>query len=286
MTVQSKTTSRISSLVGQLESTLRQFGEDSATEQHVHKLRTTVRRLEVALQSAPEASGTKRVRKQLTEIRRKAGEVRDLDVQLKLMEELQDGGPSGGYAELSSRMRRRRHKQEQKLLKLVGREQASGLDDRLAQLKATAASAPNNGTGNGNDSPERIREEYLQMSVEIPQGGTALHDFRKACKRLRYRLEALKGRESDKAIEGLKNVQDTVGRWHDWVALTEFAQEHLDLHDRSMAAMLRSKTVAALREGLHAAQMLRSEFQTHSIQRKPPASARAPRQRHLTGATR
>jgi CHAD domain-containing protein len=66
----------------------------------------------------------------------------------------------------------------------------------------------------------------------------------------RYAAEfALSSDESTQLIIRLKKVQDALGRWHDWLLLTNTAEDLLgELNQSSLVAALRNVTRAKLRQ--------------------------------------
>ena len=68
-------------------------------------------------------------------------------------------------------------------------------------------------------------------SVDRPKGRVdeeVLHSYRTVVKRARYAAEfAPKSEEATRLVAQLKRLQDALGNWHDWLILTQTAEQHL-----------------------------------------------------------
>ena len=117
---------------------------DKGDEEDVHKLRTTVRRLEVQLGQCPS-----KIAKSLKSLRRKAGKVRDVDVHLGLLRSSLFTGPAAApnAAAVCDKLRRalesERERHVEALLRVV--------EDAAPLLEALNAGAID--TGYGGDAP-------------------------------------------------------------------------------------------------------------------------------------
>ena len=83
-------------------------------------------------------------------------------------------------------------------------------------------------------------EEFVRVADSMPLLDTSnLHDFRKAIKKARYVAES--GGEAGNAksvAKALKQVQDVIGDWHDWLCLTEEAKTALGETGQELTALL------------------------------------------------
>src|SRR4051794_24793302 len=107
--------------------------DPEVTSKDAHKLRTSIRRIEVALEPAGKFAGAKKLQKQMDAMRRMAGQVRDLDVQTELLEKLRNHDYSADCEALHNWMLKRREKREKKVSARVQRELNNGLEDRLME---------------------------------------------------------------------------------------------------------------------------------------------------------
>lgn len=242
---------------------------DVASEKDVHQLRTTVRRLEVALETITPIRGMRRLQRELTKLRQCAGKVRDIDVQRNLLDSL-DSNFEHDVQELHSHFRDRRSRHEQKLLKVVDHVVASGVKKRLQRL---SLSSPTPTSISRPEIVAEVRDEYIRLSSHVPMDGEPLHDFRKSCKRLRYRLESVPGRDSRVLTQGLKQVQDSIGLWHDWLELSVTAEKSLKHISLPFRALLRSKITASRNDAIRGARELRDRLSSQSAQRKGPSKS-------------
>jgi CHAD domain-containing protein len=80
-------------------------------------------------------------------------------------------------------------------------------------------------------------------------------------------------------IPELKRIQDSIGQWHDWVALTEAAEQVLEDSNAPLLSALRtqrrSKFLGALRTAHEAKQKLLDLAASLHASRKTPVSARS-----------
>ena len=208
----------------------------------VHRLRTTTRRIEGQFALLSTLSGVpehdkqgRRVRSLLTKFRRAAGEVRDADVQMELLESVAASSSSRSLrkdaATLHSYLKAGRDKAAGRLLKLLrrrGAELAGVLERLLAALEPAESLAISSAKVAALASQwfsQNVPPDF-RSSLDDPD---QLHAVRKTAKLARYIAEnapesATGTRELAKAFE---SVQEAGGRWHDWLVLADFADEEL-----------------------------------------------------------
>ncbi|HEX8925582.1 MAG TPA: CHAD domain-containing protein [Terriglobales bacterium] len=264
--------------------------QDSMSADEVHKLRTTVRRVEVVLQSAVDARGKAKLDEQLKKLRKRAGKVRDLDVHLGMLEEL-DSGDQRACHELHSYLKDKRDKHANKLEKILKAEVDDGLSKRLKRTaKAVHQESPD--TARAEEQLASVRQRFISLTANIPEAAAALHQLRIDCKRLRYEVEAL-APEADtrvantieahaaELVEQLKRVQDEIGVWHDWLTLHETAQRQLP-GTAALLALLRARTATHYHAARRTVAEIRSQLEGAGARKKPPkAASRAARSHSL-----
>ena len=199
----------------------------------VHQLRTTIRRIETVVGAQPEPGrNEKKLLKQLRRLRRRAGKVRDLDVQIEALRSLGLEGITRDRARVVSFLQQARAKQERKLQRSFQDEADSGLRKRLRrasdhlqqELPKPAELQPAQG---------RLLSAALdKFAAAVKRRPTLteenLHAFRIDCKRARYLAEmAGEGPGVTEVIEQLKGIQDSIGAWHDWLTATATAKSVL-----------------------------------------------------------
>jgi CHAD domain-containing protein len=230
----------------------------------VHRFRTDTRRLQTLLSElSPKLDrNQKKLLKLLSRIRKRAGKVRDLDVQLTALRALKASQEPCRKTQLVNRLIELRREQEKKLRKEADAETARELKKRLKRAsKSFSPEASRDPLAVARGMLERIdrHEESFNEAV--------LHQYRILSKRARYAAE-FAGKSADAAqfIEGLKRLQDAIGDWHDWLALSQSASEHLgDVRESSLVAQLHNVTGAKFR---HAVSVL-----THFLSASAPQSA-------------
>ncbi len=200
--------------------------QEHADVEDVHRLRTTVRRLEVHLTHPP-----KKVARALRHLRKEAGTLRDLDVHLELLKRAPFTARGNGAAhELQAPLREllaaERGAEEKVLLRCAAKARAA-LEHPLPEA-AREAEQPAAGMMAAKHAVAEARGRYLRLAEEIPEEAGALHGLRIAAKKLRYGLEPLAGfRDAAETAALLKQVQDAIGTWHDWATLLEIADHEL-----------------------------------------------------------
>lgn len=225
---------RVEELIGLVKAV-----ESKPKPRTVHKLRTTIRKVEALFpeDAAAATRAERRVRKQLARLRRRAGKVRDVDVHRHVLAGLDvDGAAATAREVVTDALAKARAKREKKLVRTLGEERDRGIVKRLREVVGSAVVAPH-----AHDEGRvlaAVIDDFAQALAEAaPLGAETLHDFRIRTKRLRYVAEsALPGANAARAVAELKRVQDAIGGWHDWMTLIERARKALG--DREGAALL------------------------------------------------
>jgi CHAD domain-containing protein len=225
-----------------------------AAEQHaeaVHGFRTATRRLQILLEQllASQDRNNQKLLKMLNRIRRRAGKVRDLDIQLAALRSLKVQLEPRRKTQFMQRLIELRLQHEKRLSKLLRNNEIREIRRRLKKASKSARLKA------GRD-PLQVAREILR-SVPLPQGPAsdeALHQYRVAVKRARYAAEfAAKSPEAAQLVAELKRLQDALGNWHDWTTLTETATEQLgDVNQSSLVAALNNVTRGKLRQAVAA----------------------------------
>jgi CHAD domain-containing protein len=237
----------------------------------VHRVRTGSRRLQATLEATlreggPAADGLDRPARawlrELKQIRRAAGVVRDLDVQRKILEQwVGKQAPARdaeeGSAELSPLAVQAEMKQAEVLdawLKGERKHLAHGMQkqirkrqhrlakgqyeffDAMARLPLAGAKAPRSADAVALENFVRACDAMPLLHMEN------LHDFRKATKKARYVAEmGAEGQRHSGVAKALKRVQDAIGEWHDWLCLGEEAKAALGQDAPELTAAFRAE---------------------------------------------
>ena len=223
----------------------------------VHKVRTYSRRVEALLGDLdPEPNrNNRKLLKLLGKLRKKAGRVRDLDVQMSNLRGLKIASETGQKSQLQRELAQERGKQAKKLARSLDKENARELHRRLkraaGELEFSESTKPLSVT---------MRELSQLERSQGPLTEKTLHQYRIAGKRARYLAEfAGKDPEALGVVEQLKRLQDVIGDWHDWLKLTERAEELFGgVRDSALVAALRNLTRAKFRQGVDAVVEMRA----------------------------
>src|SRR5271167_667970 len=217
----------------------------------VHSFRTTSRRLQTLLeQIIPDRNrNQKNLLKMLDRIRKRAGNVRDLDVQLAALRSLKVPQEPRRKTQLTHGLIELRVKHEKRLRKALKKEAIQEIRKRLKRASKEFRSEA------GRDALRVART--LLAQVVRPAGPVTedlLHQYRIVVKRARYAAEfAPKSAEAAQFIAQLKRLQDAVGNWHDWLTLTQTAAKRLgDASQSSLVAALHNVTGGKFRQAVAA----------------------------------
>jgi CHAD domain-containing protein len=215
----------------------------------VHAFRTTSLRLQTLLEELlPERKRSqKKLLALLTRIRKKAGKVRDFDVQLAALRSLKTGQEPRRKTQLTQGLIELRAKHEKKLGKLLKKNEVRDIEKRLRKI--------------AKDFDFKTAHDPLVLARRIVKSvgnssatpdEAALHRCRLAVKRARYAAElASPSRESAELIAHLKKLQDALGHWHDWLMLTHTAVDRLgEVNHSSLVAALQNVTRGKLRQAI------------------------------------
>lgn len=200
---------------------------EGVSEKAVHRLRTTIRRMETLLKHAVNKAGKKQ-RKALDELhalRKRAGKVRDLDIQIGLLSSIGNGSASADRRVLTEALKKRRAKQVDRLAAAAKELAGSKLLSRLARITDDFSAEQPDALQleQVRQQISRLAEEYSSRLVLKP---ARLHELRIKLKQLRYQSElATKTVEQKELVEQLKSVQDCIGEWHDWEMLADSAEK-------------------------------------------------------------
>ncbi|MFZ0293564.1 MAG: CHAD domain-containing protein [Candidatus Sulfotelmatobacter sp.] len=217
----------------------------------VHRFRTGTRRLQILLSEfSPRLDHSdKKLLKQLGRIRKRAGKVRDLDMQAIALRSLKVPREPRRKSQLLNQLIDLRAQQEKKLRKQLDKATVRELRKRL---KRTAKHFhPNAGR-----DPLAVARAMLETLHRpgAPLTETVLHQYRILSKRARYAAEfAIPSPASERFIAQIKRIQDALGDWHDWLTLTQTATAHLgDVRESPLVAELHNVTGAKYRRAIAA----------------------------------
>ena len=203
----------------------------------VHQARVASRRLREALPvlgTAADAAAVDRAGKRVRRITRALGPVRELDVTLLLLAELEGKGtaPKRGIARVRAAVTEERQKRRRAMLAEITPSKLDKLRKRLEQVAApeSRSEIPVDALAEaGSQAAARARK--LKAAIDHAGGiylADRLHRVRIEAKKLRYALEIqreLTQSRSTSRLTRLKNEQDQLGRIHDLEVLIDHARE-------------------------------------------------------------
>lgn len=198
----------------------------------VHKARVATRRLREALPVLDaERRAVRRLRRDLRDLTRALGPVRELDVTLGLVVRLLHDEPSleSSLDALRVRLMERRARRRARLLRAVERIDVADLLSRVGALAPARARAAL--PLDREAIRRRIADRARALDAAVGRAGALyapepLHAVRIAVKKLRYALElgrAARIRGVVAQATRLRRFQDLLGEWHDWQVLATIA---------------------------------------------------------------
>ncbi|HEY6253890.1 MAG TPA: CHAD domain-containing protein, partial [Candidatus Angelobacter sp.] len=213
---------------------------EGVTEKSVHRLRTTIRRVQTLVGFTRPELGKKQQKAldELQVLRKRAGKVRDLDIQIGLLGSIGNRSASADRRALLEELKKKRARQAERLIAALKKLETSKFLKRLERVTEKAVTdVPDNG-GAPLEAAQKelseLAEEYSSRQVLKP---ARLHELRIKLKLLRYRAElAAESPEQKEFVERVKSVQDAIGEWHDWEMLAESAEKQFE--DRINCALL------------------------------------------------
>ncbi len=229
----------------------------------VHRFRTGTRRLQILLGelSSKLDRNEKKLLKLLSRIRKRAGKVRDLDVQSAALRSLKVPREPRRKTQLVNQLIELRGQQEKKLRKAVD-------ETTVREIRKRLKRAARRFNPEACRDPLAVARRMLQRldSAAEPLTEAVLHQYRILSKRARYAAEfATPSQEAEQFIAELKRIQDASGDWHDWLTLTQTANQNLgDVRESPLVAELHNVTGAKYRHAVAVLSQMRSKRETDS----------------------
>jgi CHAD domain-containing protein len=247
-----------------------------ATPKRVHRLRTTIRRIESLISYTNPDLGKKLERslERLEELRKRAGKVRDIDVQTQLLDQIGNGSTARDRKTLVSLLEKKRDRHVKRLNSALVKHAGNKLFGRLERVaeKMEAGSLGGRPLAPLEEARMQLSRLAAAFSLHPLLKPARLHEARVQLKKIRYLAELADDSAERKAfLDRLKAVQDAVGEWHDWEELTKLAETRFA--DRVNCALLREvRALFAAREAAAVSAVTRL-FTPPAVDKKPPANA-------------
>jgi CHAD domain-containing protein len=248
---------------------------------NIHRMRTSMRRLEAVLEElSPELDRNQRkLLKVLARLRRRAGKVRDIDVHVAALRTLKLSDEPGRKTQILSKFADLRIARERKLSKVFDEMPMREIRKRLRRAEANFQL--------GDRFPGAFQLAYasfirLTHDHEDLQESD-LHAYRIRGKRARYVAELASNETEAKAfVDALKNMQDVLGDWHDWLTLSQAVAK---LSNSSSNSPLLSALNNIARAKFHEAVRVVAETKRIILASAPPTmkprASLAPRQKMI-----
>ena len=199
----------------------------------IHQSRVATRRLREALPLVASGSASRKLERTIRRLTRALGPVRELDVALQTLDELeQTDVPRGAIACLRQLIASERHTMHAEAVKAIDRADLERLRQNLMTGAAAAAEPARAHLARAQQRAAR-RAERLRVAIDNAAGiylPERLHQVRIAAKKLRYAIEMVRpgasvartGRPATRSLRStsgqlaaLKKAQDLLGRMHD-----------------------------------------------------------------------
>ena len=243
------------------------------TQDEVHHIRTNTRRTEAtveALQLDRRRKGRRTLRA-ITPIRKRAGEVRDMDVLMGFSATISSDSDGSCLVRLLEHLGKERARGARKLRKTILKRRKVA----IARLRACASLIEKNFEMNN----ARVRTEWpvdaaavaLRISRELMNwpklSADSLHAFRLKVKELRYVVQ-LSGQDNELIVR-LGAVKDLIGEWHDWAELDAMAKELLsECHHCGVVSQIAKTARNKFETALKASELLRKNYFEGQVGRK------------------
>jgi CHAD domain-containing protein len=210
----------------------------------VHQFRTTLRRIESAIVPAAAVLTSKdqKLLADLKRIRKSAGRLRDVDVQLEALSSLTIDRGFDQKKQLQQALERKRKRRAAKLETSL-KEFSESLP-KVARLAKKVAEAHSDNSQGEVDFNRLAMDQWSHAAVKYELdtkrnfSPDALHDLRLDLKRVRYTAEMATQNGNKTLISQAKRIQDAIGQWRDLATLTETAEKVLNNYQNSSLVSL------------------------------------------------
>jgi CHAD domain-containing protein len=200
----------------------------------IHKLRTNTRSLEATFVTLglDSQGNVKRLLRDLAEVRKRAGKVRDMDALTAHALTINQDGEKDCHVRLLEYLGARRDKYARKLrreIKSAEPQLRRNLKRHSKRVEGILEQAQSNPVDS--DAARVMRERAIELSSDLNRplrlNRNNLHPYRLKVKELLNVLQL--SNQTDLAfLKDLTEVKDAIGEWHDWEELIAIATQVLD----------------------------------------------------------
>lgn len=226
-------------------------------EEHIHDIRTSIRRLRASYQSLPKSIRNKKKIKKFVakskELFSINSKVRDYDIIFEMLSEYMSSEKAPKHEQQQLSQSSRAISNLLKSLETVRNRELT--ESKTLAVELRKLSVPKLGDNNINISEKKLKKRFnnvvgklantIEKNYPVVLSSSKrlieLHEMRKDCKKLRYLLELLpidrdiKNRDKDKVsqlIDELEKVQDMLGTIHDYDTTIAYIKKHVENHSK------------------------------------------------------
>ena len=226
-------------------------------EEHIHDIRTSIRRLRASYQSLPKSIRNKKKIKKFVakskELFSINSKVRDYDIIFEMLSEYMSSKTAPKHEQQQLSQSSRAISNLLKSLETVRNRELT--ESKTLAVELRKLSVPKLGDNNINISKKKLKKRFnnvvgklantIEKNYPVVLSSSKrlieLHEMRKDCKKLRYLLELLpidtdvKNQDKDKVsqlIDELEKVQDMLGTIHDYDTTIAYIKKHVENHSK------------------------------------------------------
>jgi len=226
-------------------------------EEHIHDIRTSIRRLRASYQSLPKSIRNKKKIKKFVakskELFSINSKVRDYDIIFEMLSEYMSSEKAPKHEQQQLTQSSRAISNLLKSLETVRNRELT--ESKTLAVELRKLSVPKLGDNNINISEKKLKKRFnnvvgklantIEKNYPVVLSSSKrlieLHEMRKDCKKLRYLLELLpidrdiKNRDKDKVsqlIDELEKVQDMLGTIHDYDTTIAYIKKYVENHSK------------------------------------------------------
>jgi CHAD domain-containing protein len=226
-------------------------------EEHIHDIRTSIRRLRASYQSLPKSIRNKKKIKKFVakskELFSINSKVRDYDIIFEMLSEYMSSKMAPKHEQQQLSQSSRAISNLLKSLETVRNRELT--ESKTLAVELRKLSVPKLGDNNINISEKKLKKRFnnvvgklantIEKNYPVVLSSSKrlieLHEMRKDCKKLRYLLELLpidrdvKNQDKDKVsqlIDELEKVQDMLGTIHDYDTTIAYIKKHVENHSK------------------------------------------------------
>jgi CHAD domain-containing protein len=226
-------------------------------EEHIHDIRTSIRRLRASYQSLPKSIRNKKKIKKFVakskELFSINSKVRDYDIIFEILSEYMSSEMAPKHEQQQLSQSSRAISNLLKTLETVRNRELT--ESKTLAVELRKLSVPKLGDNNINISEKKLKKRFnnvvgklantIEKNYPVVLSSSKrlieLHEMRKDCKKLRYLLELLpidtdvKNQDKVKVsqlIDELEKVQDMLGTIHDYDTTIAYIKKHVENHSK------------------------------------------------------